>query len=253
MKVAYFAESPADQAALTILTEAILGLKTESAIHDGLRHRGWNAVVNVLPVVLRQLHYHRDAEGLVLVLDSDGSQPHEVEHESTTAANCRLCKLHRIAQETLTRVSPRTHLPPLKLAFGLAVPTIEAWLLCGVDPHVTEAAWANGLKERRGRMPYSKGDLKRQLYGFSHPSLSLETEVMKRAAERLSQDLTLIESLFPAGFRRPGQSAAGLVSLSSSPASTSIAARFANDRRFGPRCSLRMTEDCSEGARCKVL
>ncbi|MGH7975262.1 MAG: hypothetical protein ACREC8_01230 [Limisphaerales bacterium] len=40
MKVAYFAESPADQAALTILTEAILGKKTDEVIHAGLRHRG---------------------------------------------------------------------------------------------------------------------------------------------------------------------------------------------------------------------
>jgi hypothetical protein len=35
----------------------------------------------------------------------------------------------------------------LKIAIGLAVPAIEAWLLCGVDPHITEAAWINGLKE----------------------------------------------------------------------------------------------------------
>jgi hypothetical protein len=200
MKVAYFAESPADQAALTILTEAILGQKTESALHDGLRKRGWNAVVSVLPVVLRQLHYHSDAEGLVLILDSDNSQPHQAEHESTPIPNCRLCKLRRIAKETLARVRPRTHVPALKLAFGLAVPTIEAWLLCGVDSHVTEAAWANGLKERPGRMPYSKGSLKRQLYGSSHPSLSVETEAMKAAAERLTRDLTIIEHLFPSGF-----------------------------------------------------
>lgn len=40
MKVAYFAESPADQAALTILTEAILEARTEPVLLAGLRHRG---------------------------------------------------------------------------------------------------------------------------------------------------------------------------------------------------------------------
>ena len=81
MKVAYFAESPADQAAPTILTEGILKRKTESISHTGLRSRGWNSIVSVLPVVLRELHYHSDADGLVLILDSDGSQPYLPEHE----------------------------------------------------------------------------------------------------------------------------------------------------------------------------
>jgi len=49
-------------------------------------------------------------------------------------------------------------------------------------------------------MPYSKGSLKRQLYGTSHPSLALETEAMKVAATRLANDLSSIEKLFPHGF-----------------------------------------------------
>ena len=51
-----------------------------------------------------------------------------------------------------------------------------------------------------GQMPYSIGDLKRQLYGSSHPSLSVETGDMKAAAERLSRNLTTIDRLFPDGF-----------------------------------------------------
>jgi hypothetical protein len=89
----------------------------------------------------------------------------------------------------------------LKIAIGLAIPTIEAWLLCGVDSHVTEAAWINGLKEdRRDRMPYTKGSLKRQLYGTSHPSLFIETENMKSASSRIVENLATIEGLFPNGF-----------------------------------------------------
>jgi hypothetical protein len=65
MKVAYFAESPADQAALTILTEAILKTKTEPVLHTGLRSRGWTTVRGVLPAVLKELHYHTHAEGYV--------------------------------------------------------------------------------------------------------------------------------------------------------------------------------------------
>jgi len=88
----------------------------------------------------------------------------------------------------------------MKIALGLAVPTIEAWLLCGVDSHVTEAAWVTGLKDERGRMPFAKGELKRQLYGTSHPSLAIETEAMKVAATRVGKDLAAIEKLFPQGF-----------------------------------------------------
>jgi len=200
MRVAYFAESPADQAALTIFTEAILGRETKLVSHAGLRRRGWNSVLTVLPAVLRELHYHSDAEGLVLILDSNGSTPHLSEHESVPEPNCRLCKLRGIADEALTKVRPRMHLPRLKIALGLAVPAMEAWLLCDVDSHVTEAAWINGLKERHGRMPYTKGSLKARLYGTSHPSLAIETEAMMTAAARLSQNLPTLERLFPHGF-----------------------------------------------------
>jgi hypothetical protein len=202
MKVAHFAESPADQAALTILTEAILGSKTEPVLHADLRQRGWPTVRTVLPAVLKQLHYHTDAEGLVLIVDSNGSPPHHSAHESENAAEprCRLCQLRGIAGEVLAKVTPRSGQANLKVAIGLAVPAIEAWLLCGVDAHVTEAAWVNGLKEPRGNMPYTKRGLKHQLYGTAHPSLVLETECMKTAATRLSQDLSKLEGLFPHGF-----------------------------------------------------
>jgi len=200
MKVAYFAESPADQAALTIFTEAILGAKTELVSHHGLRHRGWPTVRTVLRAVLLELHYHTDAEGFVLVVDSNGSPPHLPGHEEPLKAErkCRLCQLRQIAEEVRRQVRPRPVGIPLKVALGLAVPTIEAWLLCGEVPHVTEAAWINGLKE--GQMPYTKASLKQKLYGTSHPSLSIETDAMKAAASRLSQNLSNIEQLFSYGF-----------------------------------------------------
>lgn len=199
MKIAYFAESPADQEALTILTDAILGKKTESVGHPGLRHRGWPTVKTVLPSVLKAVHYHTDAEGFVLIVDSNGTPPHSPSHQppNAPAAACRLCQLRRIADEVQQQVR-RSNLRPLKIALGLAVPAIEAWLLCGADPHATEAAWVNGLKD--GSMPYTKKSLKHQLYGTSHPSLAIETEAMKKAASRLAADLSPLERLFPDGF-----------------------------------------------------
>jgi hypothetical protein len=183
-----------------MLTEAILARKTEPVSHSGLRHRGWPTVRTVLPAVLKELHYHTDAEGFVLIVDSNGSPPHSKEHEQPNASErkCRLCQLRRIADDVRQNVRPRPTLPLLKIALGLAVPTIEAWLLCGADPHVTEAAWINGLKQ--GPMPYSKRGLKRKLYGTSHPSLDLETEVMMKAASRLAENLSSLEQLFAQGF-----------------------------------------------------
>lgn len=200
MKVAFFAESPADQAALTILTEAIIGKTTESIIHAGLRHRGWPAVRTALPPVLKELHYHTDAEGFVFIVDSNGSEPHLPSHEPPNQCHpaCRLCQLRQIIDEVREQFRPRPHQPPLKIAVGLAVPAIEAWLLCGLNPHVTEAAWINAMKD--GRTPYSKLDLKSELYGTSHPSLAVETDAMKTAASRLASKLDEFENLFPHGF-----------------------------------------------------
>ncbi|MGH7975261.1 MAG: hypothetical protein ACREC8_01225 [Limisphaerales bacterium] len=152
----------------------------------------------MLRSVLLELHYNTDAEGFVLIVDSNGSPSHLASHENARDAKCRLCQLQRIVQEVQQQVRPRQHQAPLKIALGLAVPTVEAWLLSGVDPHVTEAAWTNGLKE--GQMPYTKAGLKNQLYGTSHPSLVIETEAMKVAAARLASNLSTVGNLFPNGF-----------------------------------------------------
>jgi hypothetical protein len=200
MKVAYFAESPADQAALTILTEAILGGPTEPISYAGLRHRGWPAVRTALRPVLMELHYRTDAEGFVFIVDSNGSPPHLPSHDQPNARDpkCRLCQLRQIIDEVRKQFRPRPHQPPLKMAVGLAVPAIEAWLLCGVNPQVTEMAWINGMKE--GQTPYTKEKLKNEVYGTSRPSLEVETKAMKIAASRLATNLNILETLFPCGF-----------------------------------------------------
>jgi hypothetical protein len=200
MKVAFLAESPADAEAFATLAEAVLGQKIEQVSHVGLRHRGWPSVRSVLPAVIKQLHYHTDAKGLVFVVDSDYSPPHSERHELLDGFDikCRLCQLRRITDDVCRKLSPRSAQASLKIALGLAVPAIEAWLLCGVEPHMSEAAWLQGLKEQRD--PYTKNQLKEKLYGTSRPSLAVETEARKKAASRLAANLTSLGKYFPAGF-----------------------------------------------------
>ena len=72
MKVAILCESPSDEAAIRILVDGILGIRTERA--KALEARGWPSVRDILPIVIRQLYYHTDAEALIVIGDSDDSQ-----------------------------------------------------------------------------------------------------------------------------------------------------------------------------------
>ena len=200
MKVALFSESEADDAALRVFVEAILGEPIEPVPHVGLRTRGWPSVRNILEVVLKQLHYHREAEGFVMIVDSNGTPPHVREHEGPNPPKtlCRLCRLRAIRDEVFKHARPRLHRAPLKTAMGLAVPAIEAWLLCGQDHGVNEAVWKNGLAA--GHPPYSTRELKTKLYGTDRPSLALESRRMTEAARGLANQLAHVERCFPDGF-----------------------------------------------------
>ena len=200
MRVALYAESSADEAALGIISEAVLGVAIEPVGHAGLRHRGWPAVRTALRSILLELHYHTDAEGFVFIVDSNGSTPHLPAHNLADAHDptCRLCELRQIALAVQRQVRPLPHLPPLKIALGTAVPAIEAWLLCGMNHQVSEATWLNGI--RQGQIPYSRPDLKNQLYGTTRPSLAVETEVMTQRASHLAANLQNLRAQFPNGF-----------------------------------------------------
>ena len=83
-------------------------------------------------------------------------------------------------------------------AVGLAVPAIEAWLLCGRDTSVTEAAWVQG--QASGRLPYTRAQLKWKVYGTERPSLPHE---LRRAVQEVSRhrgDVRRLENDFPHGF-----------------------------------------------------
>ena len=200
MKVAVLSESPADEAAIRILIDGIIGRQTQSADMPPIRTRGVSGVFKILPTVLKYLHYRTDADALAVVVDSDRTPVHKPEHEQEGGADerCRLCKIRQIVDSVLGQLRPVQGRSQIKIAVGIAVPAIEAWYQCGSDPHVTEAAWIASLPA--GRFPYTTRSLKEDVYGKSHPSLELETQRAAEEAQRLTQDLPLLEQCFPTGF-----------------------------------------------------
>lgn len=200
MKVAVLSESPADEAAVRILVQTILGTETQPIGPPPLRTRGWPSVRQVLPSVLKHLHYRTEAEALVLVVDSNHSPPHQAAHDQPGGANdeCRLCQLRRVVDQTRRQLTPVPNRPVIKAAVGLGIPAIEAWFRVGIDGRVTEANWAVGLQS--GIHAYSRHDLKQAVYGTVRPSLELETRRALEEANRIAQSLPLLEELFPNGF-----------------------------------------------------
>lgn len=199
MKLAILSESPADEAALRILVGGVL-TEPFTLVTPSLRARGWPSVEQVLPPILRHLHFHTDAQGLVVVVDSDDSPVHTEAHEVPGYHHpmCRICRLRAVFRRTLKNLPPaHGRRAPLR-AVGLAVPAIEAWLLCGRDTSVTEAAWLAG--QERGVAPYTRRELKARVYGTTRPSLPFE---IRRAVEEVSRhrgDVRRLENDFPHGF-----------------------------------------------------
>jgi hypothetical protein len=95
----------------------------------------------------------------------------------------------------------------VRTAIGLAVPCIEAWLLCGTiqGRGVTEADWITGL--RQNSLPYRCKDLKAKLH---EPDRVGDKDLVKRIANearRISANISALETMFPNGF---GPFAAGV-------------------------------------------
>ena len=199
MKVAVLSESPADEAAIRILIDGIIGGQTQPVDMPPIRTRGVSGVFTILPTVLKHLHYRTDADALVMVVDSDQTPIHKPEHEQAGGADesCRLCKIRQTINPVLAQL-PVQRRPRIKVAVGIAAPAVEAWYRCGLDPHVTEAAWIAGLPS--GRFPYTTRSLKEDVYETSRPPLDLETRRATEEARRLTQDLPLLEQCFPTGF-----------------------------------------------------
>ncbi len=199
MKIAIVSESPADEAAIKILVDAIVG--TESEVFPlRTRPHGWTRVFELLPNIVVGLHYGTDVEAVVVVVDSDDTPVHQDFHNSaqTVDPECRLCRLRATVKLALSRVQPLPERAPLNTGLGLAVPSIEAWYRCGLDPHVNEATWNRKLMGER--ITYNRQSLKIDVYGSHQPSLGMEAEAAVSAAKRLSSNIELLERLFPNGF-----------------------------------------------------
>jgi hypothetical protein len=198
MKLAVLSESPEDEAALRILVDGILGIHTEHVV-PSLRASGWSQFLRVVPAVIRQLQYRSDADALAIVVDSDSSVPHRRTEVPLDGANqgCRLCRLRLVAEQTLNGLAQVPNRAPLKTAFGLAIPAIEAWLLYGLDPHVNEAT----LVQRRDARSWDlRRQLKRDVYGTDSPLREVRAKRVAEEATRLVQILDEFERLFPDGF-----------------------------------------------------
>lgn len=201
MKVAVLSESPADAAAVRILIEGILGRQTQAiAPLPQVRRGGWSEVLRITPSVLKYLYYRTDADACAIVLDADDSLLHTAAHELPGGANdhCRLCELRRMVTETQRQLPPGARGFPLQTAIGIAMPAIEAWYRCDLDPSISEITYHQHPRGHFG--VEARKRLKHDVYGTERPPLAVEMERASTAAQRLQQNLSLLETLFPTGF-----------------------------------------------------
>lgn len=199
MRVAIVSESPADEAAVKVLVDAILGEETD-LVSLRLRPGGWPHVLTLLPSIIKGLHYSTLADGIAVVVDSDNSPVHNSTHtpDRELVASCRLCLLRSCVQRTTSMLSAVPNRESLKSAVGVAVPAIEAWYRCGLDGHVNEARWVGHLAGEK--INFDKQSLKVDVYGSKQPSLEAETTAAVLAATRLANNLDQLQQLFPNGF-----------------------------------------------------
>lgn len=198
MKVVVLSESLDNEAAIRVLVDGILGgTYTEHVAPPSLRTRGWSRLLSDLPGVLKQLHYHTDADALVVVVDSDDSAPHQTVHLSADNPSCRLCRLRSLTDEVLRGLTVVPNRAQLRTAFGLAVPALEAWLRCGADPRAVEATL---IQRPDGRTQALREQLKRDVYGVDRPSQQVRMTRAVEQAQRLVKMLDEFERCFPDGF-----------------------------------------------------
>jgi hypothetical protein len=196
MKVAILTESPADEVALRVLIEAVLGAPPRF-VSPGLRARGWPHVAQLLPAVIRHLHFQTDTDTLAVVVDADDSVIHTPEHDRPDYfhPHCRMCELRAVFRRTAKKLPPAKGRDRLLRVVGIAVPAIEAWYLCGRDSSVSEAAWIEGRES--GRQPYSRAELKWRVYGTDRPTLPQEIRCALHEVERHRRDPRRLENDFP--------------------------------------------------------
>ncbi len=141
--------------------------------------------------------FRTQAVALAISVDADDSTLHRLEHEgkATAVPGCRVCELQRRAQELISRLPSVPRRSELRIAVGVPAPALEAWLLLGVDPQCTEAAWK--IRMAAERHWNERRRLKERLYGTATDP---PVVVAEREARRVAAMLPELERAFPGGF-----------------------------------------------------
>ena len=192
MRVAILSESAADEAALRILVDAVLGVKTTPVQNLPLRARGYHAVRDALEAIIKFVHFRTNADGLVVVVDSNHTSL------ATSTGPNRLREFRELIGKVQPGLRSRSGQPALRIAVGIASPAIEAWLLCRRDGQISEAAWELGIKNRQE--PYSKLVLKQRVVGSQYWSGDMRLQKMTEAVTEVAADISELEKRFPLGF-----------------------------------------------------
>ncbi len=197
MRLAILSESLADEAGVKVFVEGLLQ-RSIDVVSRKVRPGGLDALLNVLPSVLKALYYRGEADGLIVVLDSNHSTlPHACNEKCYEGEPCRLCGVRNIIENVRSHVTPSPDLKFPITAVGIAVPAIEAWYLCD-QTNISESAWLRGLQD--GTLPYTKQDLKQWAYGTDRLAGSEQKAKAIEASRRVVEDLDQLEILFPKGF-----------------------------------------------------
>jgi membrane associated rhomboid family serine protease len=129
MRLAILGESPSDEIALRILAESILGFPTLEAQSAKVRSRGWPAILNVIPAVIKHLHHQQAADNLIIVADSDDTRLHEPDHDANPVDQCRLCQLRKVSSDVVPRNSKLLSVPNSRRL----QPLVLTYLLIGIN------------------------------------------------------------------------------------------------------------------------
>lgn len=202
MKAAVLSESDADEAVLKVLVETCVGRPI--TWHDAIRmrHRGVDAALNVLAPAIKSLHYrHTDVRLLVVTVDSDNTAVHTAAHDADPeqAGDCRWCRIQTRVTRIRSELRPISRPMPLEIAVGVAVPSLEAWLLHG-RPEMSEVAWSRVLDTAPAPAHQRTRALKQEKYGTTRPSTQLQIERGVPNAHRIAGQLPDVARDFPGGF-----------------------------------------------------
>lgn len=192
MNVAIISEAQTDEQVVKVLAQAVLNREI-SVYQPPFRRRalGWSSVIPTVKTVIRYAYFQdRQIDGLIAVMDSD-----DTVFDPPDSPLSRLHQMQADVAQLLDNLNARHLRSPLRIALGLAVPALEAWLRCGIDPQVNEAAWHTAMQTQK--YPFNRKSLKHDVYGSTR---RVSTQIAVAHAQRLAKDTQALEVEFPIGF-----------------------------------------------------